>query len=215
DLIERRAAQLEEWQDAAWAERYRADIGRVREAERRLGREDLTKAAAIALHKLMSYKDEYEVARLYTDGAFQKALAERFEDGGRLEFHLAPPLLARRDETSGHLRKSSFGPWMMGAFRLLARLKGLRGTVFDPFGWTEERRMERRLIDEYRAALDEVLAGLTAANHALAVEIAALPSTMRGFGHVKAANVAKAKARERDLMARYRSPAEARCEAAE
>ncbi|MBF0392174.1 MAG: indolepyruvate ferredoxin oxidoreductase family protein [Alphaproteobacteria bacterium] len=215
ELIERRAAQLEGWQDAAWAERYRADIGRVREAERRLGGEDLTKAAALALHKLMSYKDEYEVARLYTDGGFQKALAERFEDGGRLEFHLAPPLLARRDPSSGHLLKSSFGPWMMGAFRLLARLKGLRGTPFDPFGWTDERRMERGLIDEYRAALDEVLAGLTAANHALAVEIAALPSTMRGFGHVKAANVAKAKARERDLMARFRNPADARCEAAE
>ncbi len=157
------------------------------------------------LFKLMAYKNEYEVARLYTDGAFVEKLHRQFEGDFTLEYHLAPPLLASRDPVTGALRKRAFGPWMLHAFRLLARLRRLRGTAFDIFGRTEERRMERRLIADYEAVVCELAAVLSPSNHALAVEIASLPERMRGFGHIKKRNVENAKAREAELLAMLRS----------
>jgi indolepyruvate ferredoxin oxidoreductase len=183
-------------------------VARVREAEvaRAGDGTALTDAVARALFKLMAYKDEYEVARLYTDSDFLNRIADRFEGDYRLRFHLAPPLTAERDPNTGHLQKRAYGPWMLGAFRVLAKLRGLRGTAFDPFGRTAERRMERRLIAEYEAMLDEIVARLATENHAIAVELAALPLEIRGFGHIKEANLQRAKAKEADLLARFRSP---------
>jgi indolepyruvate ferredoxin oxidoreductase len=155
----------------------------------------------------MAYKDEYEVARLYTDGEFLKKIGAQFEGDYTLSFHLAPPLFADRDADSGQLRKREYGPWMMSAFRVLASLKRLRGTAFDVFGYTEERKMERRLIAEYEATVDSLLATLDQNNHGLAVQIASVPETMRGFGHIKEKNVVAAKARETSLLAAYRTPA--------
>ncbi|HZT52465.1 MAG TPA: indolepyruvate ferredoxin oxidoreductase family protein [Stellaceae bacterium] len=207
-LVERRAAYLADYQDAAYARRYRAFVTMVADAEktRARGRSELAEAVARGLFKLMAYKDEYEVARLYTDGAFLAKLRQQFEGPFRLEFHLAPPLIAERDPETGHLRKRSYGAWMLRAFAVLARFKRLRGTALDPFGRTAERRMERRLIAEYEAVVRELIAGLSVENHALAVEIARLPERMRGFGHVKERNVAAAKARERELLSAFRSP---------
>jgi indolepyruvate ferredoxin oxidoreductase len=154
----------------------------------------------------MAYKDEYEVARLYTDGAFRKQVAGEFDgEGLRFEFHLAPPLLARRDKSTGLPRKMSFGPWIMGVFRLLALFKSLRGTAFDPFGYSAERRTERKLIADYEATLAEVLAKLNPANHHLAVGIAAIPEKIRGFGHIKMRHLAAAKADEAALLEQLRA----------
>ncbi len=129
----------------------------------------------------MAYKDEYEVARLYTDGTFEQR-CKPFQGRHRLTFHLAPPLLATpRSGFTGEPRKMKFGPWMMTAFRLLARFKGLRGTAFDVFGYSAERRQERALIDAYRDTIAALLPSLAAANHALAVEIASIPEQIRGY----------------------------------
>jgi indolepyruvate ferredoxin oxidoreductase len=153
--------------------------------------------------KLLAYKDEYEVARLYTDGTFARQLAEQFTGKVRLEVNLAPPLLARRD-AEGHLMKRAYGPWMLTAFRLLAKLKFLRGSALDPFGWSTERRGERRLVVDYEALVAQILAGLTPANLAAAIELASLPEKIRGFGHVKARNLEAAKQCEAELLARFR-----------
>jgi indolepyruvate ferredoxin oxidoreductase len=155
----------------------------------------------------MAYKDEYEVARLYTDGEFLKKLHGQFEGDFTLEFNLAPPLFAKRDPATGELQKSAYGAWTFQAFKLLARMKGLRGTPFDVFGHSAERKTERRLIGEYEATIASVIAALDTANHAMAVQIAALPEQIRGFGHVKEKNLAKVKAREANLLAAFRNPA--------
>ncbi len=208
-LIERRAADLTAYQNAAYAERYRALIERVRAAERAQapGREDLSEAVARAAHKLMAYKDEYETARLFTDGRFQRQVAEQFEGDISLRVSLAPPLFAKRDPRTGHLEKRLYGAWMFRAFRVLAAFKGLRGTVLDPFGHTAERRCERALIGDYETTVNALVAGLDSDNHPLAVEIAELPLAMRGFGHVKNANIDCAKEREAQLLAAFRAPA--------
>ncbi len=151
----------------------------------------VAEAAARNLFKLMAVKDEYEVARLYTDGSFKKQLASEFQQYDRLEFHLAPPIFNRRG-TDGRPRKSNFGPWMMKAFGVLAALKGLRGTPFDPFGYSGERRTERRLLAEYEGDLDRIAADLSPGRLEAAVALASVPSLIRGFGHVKAANATKA-----------------------
>jgi indolepyruvate ferredoxin oxidoreductase len=176
----------------------------------------LADAAARYLFKLMAYKDEYEVARLYTDGAFLDQVASAFEgENLRFEFHLAPPLLARRDKTTGLPRKMSFGPWLLPAFRLLAKFKFLRGSALDPFGRSQERRTERKLIEDYLAVLDEVLGRLTPDNHHLAVGLAAIPEKIRGFGHVKQRHLTAAKADEAALFEQFRSVAPALLNAAE
>jgi indolepyruvate ferredoxin oxidoreductase len=157
----------------------------------------------------MAYKDEYEVARLYTSGPFRERLDQQFEGDFTLEFHLAPPLLAPRDAYTGMPKKISFGPWMFRAFALLAKLRRLRGTAFDIFGRTAERRMERQLIVDYETVLRELAAALTPDNHALAIEIARIPEQIRGFGHVKERNLRIAREREAILRAAFRSPAPA------
>ena len=208
ETVDRRAAFLTRSRDKATAARYRALVEKCRAAETALGTgaDGLADAVAQGYFKLLAYKDEYEVARLFADPAFSRRLKDQFDGKLRLTFHLAPPLLADKDPKTGHLRKKTYGPWMMGAFRVLARFKFLRGTPVDPFGWTAERRMERRLIGEYEAVVDRLLAGLSLDNHALAVDIARLPLDMRGFGHIKDANVARAKKREAELLDAFASP---------
>ena len=210
-FIERRIADLTAYQNKSYSEKYTALINRIRSAEASAmpGSSALSEAAARGLFKLMAYKDEYEVARLYTDGRFEKAIQETFADGGKVKIHLAPPLLAERDPVSGHLKKRAYGPWIMTAFRLLAGLKGLRGTAFDPFSYSDERKMERQLIADYESQLMEIADNLSADNHAAAVQLASLPMRMRGFGHVKEANVKAAKACETDLIATFRDPSRA------
>ena len=217
DVMTTRVDFLTRYQNAAYAQRYKAMIDRVAEAERSRtpGKTALALAAARYLFKLMAIKDEYEVARLYTDGAFAKQLSAAFDGDIRLEFHLAPPILGQRDPVTGHLRKRSFGPWMMKAFRILAAMKGLRGTRLDVFGRTQERRMERQLLAGYEARLEELCKGLSPANHALAVEIASVPEQIRGFGHVKERHITVAKQAEQALLARWHQPAPASVAAAE
>ena len=197
---------LTDYQDTALAARFRALVEATHAAESKLAGSagsPITEAVARQFSRLLAVKDEYEVARLYTDGRFQAALAEQFEDAGQLRFHLAPPLLARRG-ADGKPRKMSFGPWMMGAFRWLARARRLRGSWMDPFGHTEERRIERQLADDYERLLREtLLPQLDASNAASALALARLPERIRGYGHVKLANVATARAQQQDLLARF------------
>jgi indolepyruvate ferredoxin oxidoreductase len=211
ELIERRAEFLTEYQDRAYAERYSALVRRVRDAETAAmpGTMTLTEAVARSLFKLMAYKDEYEVARLYTESDFLKRVADQFEGPYELRFHLAPPILGDRDPRTGHLKKREFGPRMLSLFRLLAKLRRLRGTRFDIFGRSAERRTERRLVAEYEAIVDEIAGRLTPDNHATAVELAQLPLEIRGFGHVKEANLARTKAKEAELLNRLRAPVSA------
>ena len=208
DLVERRVAFLTGYQNAAYAGGYRATVMRVAEAERaRAGGEELALAVAQGLFKLMAYKDEYEVARLYTDGDFAAKLRERFAGDIRVKIHLAPPLFARRDPATGHLTKRAYGPWVLSAFKLLAALRGLRGTGLDVFGYTKERRQERQLIADYERLVGEIVAALTPDNHEIAVALAKLPERIKGFGHVKEANITSAKLEEATLLAALRDPA--------
>ncbi len=208
-LVARRQAFLTDYQDAAYASRYVETVRRVERAEREKakGRSGLAETVARNLFTLMSYKDEYEVARLHLATSFQARLDAQFAGGFKLTYHLAPPLLARPDPATGVPRKMTFGPWIVSVFRLLARFKGLRGTAFDPFGYTQERRMERGLIDAYGATIDELLTKLTSANHAAAIEIARIPETIRGFGHIKRARVEAAQRREHELLSKWRNAA--------
>jgi len=207
-VIAKRVAFLTAYQDAAYAARYAQAISALRSRESAIvpGQSALTDAAARSLFRLMAYKDEYEVARLYTDGSFQAQVQRTFEgENLRYEFHLAPPLLARRDPATGRPRKMTFGPWMMTAFGMLARMKALRGTALDPFGYTRERREERRLVQDFEALLTEIARDLTPANHAAAVGLAGLPQRIRGYGPVKAKNLEAARDEEATLLARFRS----------
>jgi indolepyruvate ferredoxin oxidoreductase len=208
DTVSYRAAWLMGYQDTALADRYRARVAAIAEAERSRapGRKGLAEAMAKGYFKLLAYKDEYEVARLFTDPAFEKALSEQFEARGKLEFHLAPPLLARRDKFTGEPRKMRFGRWMLPVFRLLAKGKRLRGTAWDVFGYTRERKLERQMIADYERLLDEIGERLSPANHATAVALAGLPVEIRGFGHIKERNYKAAKAREAALLAELRDP---------
>jgi len=204
ERIARRVEFLTGYQDAAYAASYAALLQRVEQAEAQLGSERLlTDAVAQSLFKLMAYKDEYEVARLHTDPAFQARVAEMFEGDYKLVHHLAPPLLARRN-AQGELVKRPYGPWARHAFALLARLKALRGGPLDVFGYSAERRGERALIQEYRATVEELLRALRPANRALAVEIARLPLEIRGYGHVRARHLAQVRPRWEAALARWR-----------
>jgi len=208
EIVAARTKHLTGYQNAALAQRYAALVEKVRVAEQLKGggKTGLAEAVARYYAKLLSYKDEYEVARLYSEAAFQAKLGQQFEGDYKLKFHLAPPLFAQRDPQTGHLIKQEFGSWMLPAFRLLAKLKGLRGTAFDPFGRTEERKTERRLIADYETLVDELLQSLTPQNHALAIKLAAIPDDIRGYGHIKDANLAKAKRKEAELLGQWRNP---------
>jgi indolepyruvate ferredoxin oxidoreductase len=203
-IVERRAAFLKDYQDAAYAQRYRDLVGSAAAAEARVcGAPGLfAEAVARSAFKLMAYKDEYEVARLHRDPAFRKRIAEQFEGDYRLKYHLAPPLLARVDARTGKPGKIAFGPWIEPLFALLASMKGLRGTRFDPFGRTEERRMERRMIGEYFDFIRDLASRLDAASLATATALARLPEEVRGFGHVKMAAVQRYEKRRAELAAR-------------
>ncbi len=207
ELIVRRAAFLVDYQDKAYAERYTKLVARVRQAEQQHapGCTALAEAVARYYFKLLAYKDEYEVARLYTSGEFQRRLQQQFEGDYQVRFHLAPPLFAKRDD-NGQLVKKEYGPWMFKAFGLLAKLKFLRGGPLDIFGRTDERRGERQLIADYEATIELLLKDLSAERVALAVEIASIPEHIRGFGHVKERHLHAAKAREAALLAQWRNP---------
>ena len=226
DMIGKRVTFLTAYQNAAYAAQYKAFVENVRAAEAGLlplplgeGRGEggierraspkLTEAVARYLFKLMAYKDEYEVARLHTDTTFTDRIAAQFEGDYKLTYHLAPPAIAKKND-KGELIKQPFGPWMFTVFKLLAKMKGLRGTALDPFGKTEERRTERALIGEYRAAIDEVLATLNAGNLGLAVQIARLPEDIRGYGHVKERHLAAVRPKWAALLAEWRSGAQRR-----
>jgi len=216
ELIARRAEMLKQYQNAAYADMYEARIARIRAAESNLGLgEQLTTAAATYLSKLMAYKDEYEVARLYTRPEYKQAVEDTFGKGTKLTFLMAPPMIAKKNH-KGELIKQPFGPWMMTGFKVLKSLKGLRGGAFDFFGKTDERKMERRLRDEYLARLETLASGLKPENHALAVEIASIPDDIRGYGHVKEKSVHAAEAKLATLMAKWNAPvAPPRMQAAE
>ena len=204
ELVARRVDFLRAYQDATYAQQYQQFVERVRAAEAPLAAGTrLSEAVARYLFKLMAYKDEYEVARLHTDPAFEARIAQMFEGDYKVVHHLAPPAIARRNER-GELVKQPFGPWVRSAMRVLAHLKFLRGTAFDPFGRTEERRSERALIGQYRACIEELLPALTAANLAQAAEIARIPEEIRGYGHVKERHLAAARPKWERLMAAWR-----------
>ena len=207
-LVEIRVPELIAFQDEAYARRYADVVKRVAAAEQRVlpGQSALAEAAARYLYKLMAFKDEYEVARLHTDPAFLAELDAQFPHGYSVKYNLAPPLLADRDPATGHLQKKQYGPWVAKAFRKLAGLKGLRGGSLDFFGKTDERRMERQLIEEYIAQLEEIVGQLNAANHAAAVSLASVPDEIRGYGHVKEKNVAVARALQAERLQAFRNP---------
>jgi len=206
ELIARRVEFLTAYQNAGYAEQYRRFVERVRSAEAPLASTRLTEAVARYLFKLMAYKDEYEVARLHGDAAFAARIASQFEGNYKLVHHLAPPILGKTD-AQGQPLKQAFGPWMHRVMPMLARLKFLRGSTFDPFGRTEERRTERALIGEYRACVEELLTGLSAERLTQAVEIARLPEDIRGYGPVKERHLAAVRPRWAQLMTAWRSGA--------
>ena len=208
DVIAARETLLTAFQNRRTARRYRKLVDRVRETEGRMfsGSTALAEAVARNYAKLIAYKDEYEVARLYTAPEFRAALAAQFENPEKLEFHLAPPFLAKRDKRTGHLIKQSYGPWMMSGFKALARLRFLRGTGLDPFGRTEERRSERQLIADYEVLVEELLVALAPATLATAVALAALPDKIRGYGHVKEKAIRETDVERTGLLAKLRRP---------
>ena len=195
-VIERRTSFLLDYQDAAYAGRYSTAVLRVREAEQAVapGREDLTRAVAVNLFRLMAIKDEYEVARLFTDGSFERQLGREFAAWGKVEYHLAPPLLARVDRTTGRPVKSRYGPWMLPVFRLLARMRRRRGGILDPFRYAADRKLERRLLADYEETVSLITANLRPDNYAAAIALAGYPEKIRGYGPVKAESAIRATA---------------------
>ena len=208
EVVARRVAYLTAYQNVAYAGRYRQWVEKTKAAEalRAPGKSGLADAVARYLFKLMAYKDEYEVARLYADESFAKQVSREVDGKNlRLYVHLAPPLLARPDKVTGEPKKMTVGPWIFPLFRLLAKLKFLRGTALDPFGYSNERRTERALVREYETMLEEVLARLNGENHHIAVGLAAIPEKIRGFGHVKMRHLKAAKADEVALLDQLRA----------
>ena len=214
DLVARRAAYLTDYQDAAYAGRYRALVEQVRAAEARLSSTRLAETVARNYFKLLAVKDEYEVARLHADPAFQAKIAAIFEGDYRLNFHLAPPLLAKTDPATGLTRKRAYGPWMLTAFGWLAKLKFLRGGALDVFGKSAERRLERTLIAEYERDIAAALDCLNASNLEAAAELAGLPEHIRGFGHIKLRSIETARQKRAVLLAALPSTAEPAAQAA-
>ena len=215
ELISDRVARLSAYQNARYAERYRALVQRVSRADTSAD-QALSKAVARYYFKLLAYKDEYEVARLYSDGSFIQQLEAQFAGDYRLQFHLAPSWLSQTD-ASGQPRKRQFGPWMLKAFAVLAHFKFLRGTLFDPFGHSAERKVEQALIGEYEALIELLLSQLRPDNYRTALTLAELPEQIRGYGHVKEQSVVKARAQAEQLKAHMQAskiPAVQLCEPA-
>ncbi len=203
DAIAHRAAFLVAYQNKSYADRYLAMVSAARKAEAAAAPEssELTEAVAKNLFKLMAYKDEYEVARLYTDGSFADKLKTQFDGDVQIKFHLAPPLFARRDKITGRPRKSEYGGWTMHLFRLLARFKFLRGSAFDPFGYAAERKAERRLIAEYEGMLGQRMAALQSRDLPTLVKLARIPEVIRGYGYIKDESIQKAAQQRERLLA--------------
>ena len=193
DLVANRMRRLTDYQNATYAARYQSFVQRVQWAEAPLGKTVLAETVARHLYKLMAYKDEYEVARLHTQSGFLDRIASSFEGDFKVYYHLAPPLLAKQND-KGELVKQKFGPSMLTGFKLLAKLKGLRGTPFDIFGRSQERQTERALIGEYMQHLEQVIQNLNSENHAHALQMANVPENIKGFGHVKQRNLKAARA---------------------
>ncbi|MBE7638006.1 indolepyruvate ferredoxin oxidoreductase family protein [Sneathiella sp. P13V-1] len=206
EMIANRQDELTSYQSKRYAKRYLNLVDKVRAAETALGGSDLPLTSAVAryFYKLMAYKDEFEVARLYTSGAFEEKLKQQFEGDFKLKFHMAPPLLAKKDPETGHLKKREFGPWMFKLFGLMAKMRFLRGTALDPFGKTEERLKEKALIKRYEDTVQELVEGLSADNLTLAIEIAEIPEHIRGYGHVKERHLQSAEAEWDSLFAKFR-----------
>jgi indolepyruvate ferredoxin oxidoreductase len=218
ETVDRRVTFLTAYQSKRYARRYRSWIEKVQaaEAERTPGQTGLSEAVARYLFKLMAYKDEYEVARLYTDTSFIDRVKSTFAgDNLRFEFHLAPPMLAKRDPRTGEPKKKSYGPWMLSAFRVLSKFKFLRGTPFDPFGASTDRRTERKLVAEYQTMLETIIAELSTANHHTAVGLASIPEKIRGYGPVKERHLVAAKAEEAALREQFSNGAQPFLKAAE
>ena len=201
-LVAKRVEFLTAYQNADYAKTYEAFVRKVEAAESQLGKTLLSQNVARYLFKLMAYKDEYEVARLHTDTAFLNKVNAMFEGDFKINYNLAPPMMSKKNE-KGELQKQKFGPWMLTGFKVLAKLKGLRGTAFDVFGKTDERRMERALIGEYTSSIDTLLQTLHASNHAVAVDVARIPELIKGYGHVKERNVKTARLQWTGLMKDY------------
>ena len=199
-IASQRMDYLTAYQNRAYTERYRALVDKVRALD---SSKELSKAVARNYFKLLAYKDEYEVARLYTDGAFEQQLKAQFEGDYRLQFHLAPPIFSKPDPKTGKLEKRTYGPWMLSVFKLLAKLKGLRGTPLDIFGYSAERKQERALIQNYETLLNQLLPQLGPHNYQIALELASLPAQIRGYGHIKAASLQKAEARQAELLKQF------------
>ena len=203
--IQIRADYLQKYQNKKYVQRYLQMVERVRTLEngRMPGNTGLTSAVALNYFKLLAYKDEYEVSRLYTNGNFLKKINNRFDGDFKLKFHLAPPLFSRRDKITGEPKKTDYGMWVLTAMNLLSKFKFLRGTLFDPFGRTPERKMERRLIIDYEKTLEKLLRNFSKTNHNLAVEIAKIPEQIRGYDLVKHSSLKSAKICEKELMDRF------------
>jgi indolepyruvate ferredoxin oxidoreductase len=218
EIVARRVEFLTAYQNAEYATRYKALVGKVQAAEaaKAPGKTGLADAVARYAFKLMAYKDEYEVARLYAEPAFLAQVKNEVAgENLTLKFHLAPPLFARKDKVTGVAKKITLGPWMLPVFRLLAKFKFLRGTTLDIFGYSEERRTERKLVTDYEAMLGEIMGKLTPENHYIAVGLAVIPEKIRGFGHVKARHLVAAKADEAALLDQFRTGQPALLKAAE
>jgi indolepyruvate ferredoxin oxidoreductase len=198
EIVDWRVDFLTQYQSAALARRYRQLVERVRDADTA---DDLALSKAVARYyfKLLAYKDEYEVARLYSEPEFRQQLEAQFEGDYKLQFHLAPAWLAKRDPVTGEPRKRQFGPWMLDVFGVLAKLRFLRGTPLDPFGYGHDRRVERQLIVDYEKTVADLLAQLKPTNYRTAVAIAALPEQIRGYGPVKERALAKVRQQEKLL----------------
>lgn len=210
EIIARRVAFLKDYQNAAYAKRFETKVREIQTAEQKQRKDSniLTETVARSLFKLMAYKDEYEVARLHTQTGFDQRIDQMMEGNYTVKYHLAPPLFAKKDPQTGHLKKKEYGPWMAKAFSFVAKFKSLRGTALDPFGKTEERKMERQLIVDFETVLHELKSNLTAENFAIAEEIAALPMKIRGYGHVKEAAVKSYKAELANLLNQFRNPSQ-------
>jgi indolepyruvate ferredoxin oxidoreductase len=200
EIITHRKQFLTGYQNKAYAERYESLVRRVQETDKK---GDLSKAVAQYYAKLLAVKDEYEVARLYADGTFMKDLYDQFEGKVKLKFYLAPPLFSSRDPFTGELKKKLYGAWMMKGFKVLAKLKGLRGTLFDIFSYSKDRKMEQDLIKEYEHRIESLIEGLTPHNYETAVEIASLPEHIRGYGHVKERHLRDVRVNEQVLLERF------------
>jgi indolepyruvate ferredoxin oxidoreductase len=205
EIVAKRVEFLTGYQNAAYAKRYAGLVERVRKVESdRLQSTRVTEAVARYYFKLLAYKDEYEVARLHSDPAFRAKIASQFEGNYKLNFYMAPPIISKPDPVSGKVAKKRFGPWMMTAFSLLAKMKPLRATPFDMFGYTAERRTERKLIEEYEATVEEILSRLSSENQALALQLASIPDEIRGYGHIKEGSLKVARIKWNDLLAQLR-----------